>query len=64
MTRGIARQAEEIKNKAERGSERRLWAASSDEEDVVRRYRQIQSLFRQLQVSTLGCVDRLTLTNL
>ncbi|CCO35802.1 Vegetative incompatibility protein HET-E-1 [Rhizoctonia solani AG-1 IB] len=51
VARGIARQAEEIKNKAERGSERRLWAASSDEEDVVRRYRRIQSLFRQLQAN-------------
>ncbi|CCO35251.1 hypothetical protein BN14_09366 [Rhizoctonia solani AG-1 IB] len=51
VARGIARQAEEIKNKVERGSERRLWAASSDEEDVVRRYRRIQSLFRQLQAN-------------
>ncbi|KAF8746895.1 WD40 repeat-like protein, partial [Rhizoctonia solani] len=47
----IERQAEEIKKKRGRGKERRLQQASSDEEDVMRHYRRIESLFRQLQAN-------------
>ncbi|GAB1524878.1 hypothetical protein RhiTH_008034 [Rhizoctonia solani] len=47
----IGRQAEEIKKKRGRAKERRLQQASSDEKDVMRHYRRIQSLFRQLQAN-------------
>ncbi|KAF8670679.1 WD40 repeat-like protein, partial [Rhizoctonia solani] len=50
-TSGIEKQAKEIKKKRERGTARRLLEASSDEEDVMRHYRRIQSLFRQLQAN-------------
>ncbi|KAF8715288.1 ribosomal large subunit assembly, partial [Rhizoctonia solani] len=50
-TSGIEKQAKEIKKKKERGTARRLLEASSDEEDVMRHYRRIQSLFRQLQAN-------------
>ncbi|KAG8739565.1 hypothetical protein FRC11_000647 [Ceratobasidium sp. 423] len=49
----IERQAKEIKDRVDRGSAGRFSAAKADEEDVVRRYRRIQSLFRQLQVDKL-----------
>ncbi|QRW22393.1 Vegetative incompatibility protein HET-E-1 [Rhizoctonia solani] len=51
VAHGIEKQAKEIKKKKERGTARRLLEASSDEEDVMRHYRRIQSLFRQLQAN-------------
>ncbi|QRW22395.1 Vegetative incompatibility protein HET-E-1 [Rhizoctonia solani] len=50
-TSGIEKQANEIKKKKERGIGRPLLEASSDEKDVIRHYRRIQSLFRQLQAN-------------
>ncbi|ELU39483.1 hypothetical protein AG1IA_06488 [Rhizoctonia solani AG-1 IA] len=54
----IGRQAEEIKKKRGRAKERRLQQASSDEEDVMRHYRRIESLFRQLQHEYVECRKR------
>ncbi|KAF8695646.1 WD40 repeat-like protein, partial [Rhizoctonia solani] len=45
----IKREAEEIENKVGRGTGRRMVMANADGEDLVRRYRRIESLFRQLQ---------------
>ncbi|CAE6526693.1 unnamed protein product [Rhizoctonia solani] len=48
---GIEQQAKLIKNKMTRGEGGRLLAAKEGEEDVIKQYRQIQSLFRQLQTN-------------
>ncbi|CAE6361772.1 unnamed protein product [Rhizoctonia solani] len=50
----IKREAEEIENKVGRGTGRRMVMANADGEDLVRRYRRIESLFRQLQKSRLA----------
>ncbi|GAB1524835.1 hypothetical protein RhiTH_007991 [Rhizoctonia solani] len=50
----IKREAEEIENKVGRGAGRRMVMANADGEDLVRRYRRIESLFRQLQKSRLA----------
>ncbi|CAE6449608.1 unnamed protein product, partial [Rhizoctonia solani] len=47
----IEQQAKEIKDRMTRGTAGRFLAAKEDEEDVVKRYRRIQSLFRQLQLN-------------
>ncbi|KDN39373.1 hypothetical protein RSAG8_08890, partial [Rhizoctonia solani AG-8 WAC10335] len=47
----IERQVEEIKMKGTRGAGGRFMMAKEDEEDVMRRYRRIQTLFRQLQAN-------------
>ncbi|QRW22463.1 Vegetative incompatibility protein HET-E-1 [Rhizoctonia solani] len=47
----IKREAEEIENKVGRGTGRRMVMANADGEDLVRRYRRIESLFRQLQTN-------------
>ncbi|CAE6483314.1 unnamed protein product [Rhizoctonia solani] len=47
----IEQQAKDIDNKMRRGTAERLMIAKADEEDVIRHYRRIQSLFRQLQAS-------------
>ncbi|KAG8753203.1 hypothetical protein FRC11_007614, partial [Ceratobasidium sp. 423] len=54
---GVERQAMEIKNKTSHGTERRLLTAGSDEEDLLRHYRRIQSLFRQLQNTRLALLN-------
>ncbi|CAE6477530.1 unnamed protein product [Rhizoctonia solani] len=51
ITSEMKQQAEEVKNKKTRGEGGRLLVAKADEEDVIRRYRRIQSLFRQLQAN-------------
>ncbi|KDN39375.1 hypothetical protein RSAG8_08892, partial [Rhizoctonia solani AG-8 WAC10335] len=48
---GIQRQAAEIQKKTERGWVGRLLVAKAEEEDLIRHYRRIQSLFRQLQAN-------------
>ncbi|KAF8673589.1 hypothetical protein RHS04_07629 [Rhizoctonia solani] len=47
----IKREAEEIENKVGRGTGRRMVMVNADGEDLVRRYRRIESLFRQLQTN-------------
>ncbi|QRW22421.1 Vegetative incompatibility protein HET-E-1 [Rhizoctonia solani] len=47
----IKREANEIDSKLERGTGRRALMANADEQDLMRRYRRIQSLFRQLQTN-------------
>jgi hypothetical protein len=42
----------DIKQYKEQGSIQRLRGATNHQEDVIKRYRQIERLFRQLQVST------------
>ncbi|CAE6340765.1 unnamed protein product [Rhizoctonia solani] len=51
IVNGIERQAKEIEKKTERGTGRRMIMAAADEEDLMRRFRRIQSLFRQLQTN-------------
>ncbi|KAB5588941.1 hypothetical protein CTheo_7619 [Ceratobasidium theobromae] len=46
---GIEQQAKILKEKEKRGTGRRLLEASADEEEVMRHYRKIESLFRRLQ---------------
>jgi uncharacterized protein (UPF0128 family) len=46
----IEREAKEIEKKTGRGTGRRMIATKADEEDLMRRCRRIQWLFRQLQV--------------
>ncbi|KAB5589986.1 hypothetical protein CTheo_6573 [Ceratobasidium theobromae] len=45
----IEQQAKLINNKQERGTGRRVLDASGDEEEIIRYYRRIEGLFRQLQ---------------
>jgi hypothetical protein len=52
--RMIEEETTEIEGRTERGTERRLLTAKKDEDELMRRYRRIQSLFRQLQVSMHG----------
>ncbi|QRW22417.1 Vegetative incompatibility protein HET-E-1 [Rhizoctonia solani] len=47
----IKREANEIDSKLERGTGRRALMANADEQDLMRRYGRIQSLFRQLQTN-------------
>ncbi|CAE6461811.1 unnamed protein product [Rhizoctonia solani] len=49
VTQCIQRQVMEIKKQAERGTIGRLLDATEDQQDVIRRYRQIENLFRQIQ---------------
>ncbi|KAB5590986.1 hypothetical protein CTheo_5578 [Ceratobasidium theobromae] len=46
----IEQQSKLVQEKESRGTGRRLLEASADEEEVMRHYRKIESLFRQLQV--------------
>ncbi|KAF8673590.1 WD40 repeat-like protein [Rhizoctonia solani] len=59
----IEREANEIKSKTQRGAGRRVLMANADGQDLVRRYRRIQSLFRQIQanigMSTLANTEEL-----
>ncbi|KAF8749270.1 WD40 repeat-like protein [Rhizoctonia solani] len=55
--RSIERESNEIKSKTQRGTGRRVLMASADEQDLMRRYRRIQSLFRQLQNSRLATLN-------
>ncbi|CAE6447963.1 unnamed protein product [Rhizoctonia solani] len=48
---GLQRQAREIESKLSRGTGGKLLFAKEDEEEVIRHYRRIQSLFRQLQTN-------------
>ncbi|CAE6474326.1 unnamed protein product [Rhizoctonia solani] len=48
---GIKQQAEGIREKRDRGKGRRLLHAREDEDDIMGRYRRIQSLLRQLQAN-------------
>ncbi|KAG8751875.1 hypothetical protein FRC11_008913 [Ceratobasidium sp. 423] len=56
IARSIREQADDIKNREERGGlGRRIIEASQDRDDVIRSYRQIEKLFRQLQSNiTIG----------
>ncbi|GAB1524837.1 hypothetical protein RhiTH_007993 [Rhizoctonia solani] len=47
----IEREAREIENKTEHSAGRRVLMANADEQDLMRRYGRIQSLFRQLQAN-------------
>ncbi|CCO37843.1 hypothetical protein BN14_12003 [Rhizoctonia solani AG-1 IB] len=47
----IEREAKEIEKKIGRGTGRQMIATKADEEDLMRRYRRIQRLFRQLQTN-------------
>ncbi|QRW22462.1 Vegetative incompatibility protein HET-E-1 [Rhizoctonia solani] len=51
IMKSIERESNEIKNKTQRGTGRRVLMANADEQDLVRRYRRIESLFRQLQAN-------------
>ncbi|ELU35939.1 NACHT domain-containing protein [Rhizoctonia solani AG-1 IA] len=57
VDRTIKREANEIDSKLERGTGRWALMANADEQDLIRRYRRIQSLFRQLQVGAYVVVD-------
>ncbi|CAE6473805.1 unnamed protein product [Rhizoctonia solani] len=45
----IQRQVTDIEQKEASGTAGRLWNATQDQENVIRRYRQVERLFRQLQ---------------
>ncbi|KAF8689421.1 WD domain, G-beta repeat, partial [Rhizoctonia solani] len=47
----IEREAREIENKTKHSAGRRVLMANADEQDLMRRYGRIQSLFRQLQAN-------------
>ncbi|KAB5593570.1 hypothetical protein CTheo_2959 [Ceratobasidium theobromae] len=48
----IEQQAKLVSAKRDRGTGRRALEANSDEEDIIRHYRRIEALFRQLQSKT------------
>ncbi|CAE6486732.1 unnamed protein product, partial [Rhizoctonia solani] len=48
---GVKKQTEEIKKKTTQGAKGRILVAKEEEEDLIRHYRRIQSLFRQLQAN-------------
>ncbi|KEP48259.1 vegetative incompatibility protein HET-E-1 [Rhizoctonia solani 123E] len=51
ITSEMKQQVEEVKRKRNRGAGGQFWVAKEDEEDVIKQYRRIQSLFRQLQAN-------------
>lgn len=51
--RGIEQQAKLIYQKQKRGAGSRLLEAITDEDEVIKHYRKIESLFRRLQVRPL-----------
>ncbi|CAE6368616.1 unnamed protein product [Rhizoctonia solani] len=52
ISKRIEEEASEIRRKAGRGTGRQLMMAKSEEEELMRHYRRIQSLFRQIQASS------------
>jgi len=49
--RSIDKELTEIKNQLDRGKFKRAIEATEDQDDVIKRYRKIDSLFRRLLVS-------------
>jgi len=49
--RSIEEEVTEIKQMQEHGSARQIFEAPQNQEDMIKRYRRIGLLFRQLQVS-------------
>ncbi|KEP46374.1 putative vegetative incompatibility protein HET-E-1 [Rhizoctonia solani 123E] len=57
IVQSIEDQITSIRQQQERSTLRHLLDATDSQEDVIRHYRRIEALFRQLQVSTLGIAD-------
>jgi len=49
--RSIEKEAKDIEQMQEHSRVRQIFEAPQNQEDVIKRYRRIESLFRQLQVS-------------
>ena len=52
LSRSIEAEVTHIRDQQDRGKMRRIVEANQDQGDVIQRHRRIESLFRQLQVST------------
>ena len=61
--RSIKVEVEHLDKKQARGKARRIIESTEDKDDVIKRYRRIESLFRQLQVSSRSLITRSCLTD-
>ena len=56
LCRSIEEEVEHIKQQQARGKWKRVIESAEDKDDLIKHYRRIEGLFRQLQVSVQPCV--------